>query len=223
MRSDTIHYVFSTQHKHRSKKETQRLHRLNQPRNKAPTNDDLPSVDSHDEDGDSWNSDMEEESSGSSETEDIISVQDSESSLYHHPDDEMSYETNPRIRRRSWDSEDKPAIKRLPIKLADGRIRQTGVHFSALQNEYSDGENEGQQEDACQESTHVEDVSTGARFGRAAVVDIVGIQPKKERIQRAKEQIAGICQEIISDPENNVSRMNFIKAVHLRSSVSSAF
>jgi nucleolar complex protein 3 len=166
---------------------------------------------------------MEEDSFGASDAEDIISDQDSLSSL-HHPDDEMPYETIPRIRRRSWDSEDKPAIKRLPIKLADGRIRQTGVHFSALQNEYSDGENEGhQQEEGLQETMRVEDVATGARFGRAAVVDIVEIQPKKERIQSAKEQIAGICQEIISDPENNVSCTKCIKTVYSHSTVSLAF
>jgi nucleolar complex protein 3 len=124
----------------------------------------------------------------------------------------MPYETAPRIRRPSWDPEDETAIKRLPIKLADGRIRQTGVHLSTLQNEYSEEENEQQQEEEFPEATRVEDVSTGARFGRAAVVDVVGIQLKKERIQKAKEQIAGICQEIISDPENNVSCMKYIKA-----------
>lgn len=190
----------------RSKMETERLHRLNQPKNRVFAHDDLPSVDSHDEDKDSWNSDMEKDSFGTSDAEDVFSDQDSQSFLYHpDTDDEMPYEMTPRIRHHSWDSEDKPAIKKLPIKLADGRIRQTGVHFSTLTDEYSDEEEEQQSEaDGPPETTLVEDVSTGARFGRAAVVDIVGTQSKKERIQSAKEQIAGICQEIISDPENNL-------------------
>ena len=129
----------------------------------------------------------------------------------------MSYETNPRIHRRSWDFENKPAVKRLPIKLANGHIRQTGVHVSALQHIHSEVENERQQpdEEEFQKPTRVEDVSTGARFGRAAVVDVVGIQAKKERIQCAKEQIAGICQEVLSDPENNVSCMKCITAICL--------
>jgi nucleolar complex protein 3 len=155
---------------------------------------------------------MAEDPFEASDTDDTLSDRDSQSSL-HDSDDEMPYETNPRIRRPSWDIEDKPAIKRLPIKLADGHIRQTGVRFSALHS----AENERQQpeEKASQDPTRVEDVSTGARFGRAAVVDVVGIQSKKERIQRAKEQIAGICQEILSDPENNVSCIECIKSVYL--------
>jgi hypothetical protein len=147
-----------------------------------------------------------EDTPGNSDAEDS---QDSRFSP-HHPDDEMPYETAPRIRRPSWDPEDKSAIKRLPIKLADGRIRQTGVHLSTLQTDSEDEKEEQQHEERFQEATRVEDVSTGARFGRAAVVDVVGIQLKKERIQRAKEQIAGVCQEIISDPENNVSCMKYI-------------
>lgn len=127
----------------------------------------------------------------------------------------MPYETAPRIPRRSWDPEDKPAIKRLPIKLADGRIHETGVHFSALKNKQQ-SEDEDEQETEFPETTRVEDVSTGARFGRAAVTAVVGIQSRKERIQKAKEQIAEICQEIISDPENNVSFVKCIKTVHLQ-------
>ena len=215
--TDSIHVLFSIQ-RNRSKQETERLHRLTQPTRKGrvSAHDDLPSIHSHDEDEDSWNSDMAEDPFGTSDTEDTLSDQDSQSSL-HDSDDEMPYETNPRIRRPSWDIEDKPAIKRLPIKLADGHIRQTGVHFSALQHIHSDDANERQQpeEKASQDSRRVEDVSTGARFGRAAIVDVVGIQSQKERIQRAKEQIAGICQEILSDPENNVSCIKCIRTDYL--------
>jgi nucleolar complex protein 3 len=159
---------------------------------------------------------MEEDSFGNSEVGNILSDQDSETSVQHNPDEEMPYETIPRIRRRSWDSEDKPAVRRLPIKLADGRIRQTGVHFSALQSEDSDGENDWQKQDVCQELPPVEDVSTGARFGRAAVVDVVRIPSKNERIQSAREQIAGICQDILSDPENSVSSTTCIRTIYLR-------
>ena len=52
--------------------------------------------------------------------------------------------------------------------------------------------------------SRVEDVSTGARFGRPAVVDVIAQKSRKARIQGAKEQIAGLCQEILGDPENSV-------------------
>jgi len=204
-RYEVWHGTFSTQHKHtRSKKEIERLHRLTRPINQGSTYDNLPSVQSHDEDEDLWNSDIEDDLSENSEAEEVLTNQDTQS---YHSDDEMPYETTLRMHRPSWDFKDKSAIKRLPIKLADGRICQTGVRFSAPQDEYSDdNKSEGQQQgEAFRETMRVEDVSTGARFGRAAVADVVGIPSKKERIRSAKEQIAGICQEIVSDPENNVS------------------
>jgi nucleolar complex protein 3 len=51
---------------------------------------------------------------------------------------------------------------------------------------------------------NVEDVSTGARYGRPAVVDVVGIESREERIRSAKEQIASVCNGIIADPDNSV-------------------
>ncbi|KAF9053640.1 NOC3p-domain-containing protein [Hymenopellis radicata] len=47
----------------------------------------------------------------------------------------------------------------------------------------------------------LEDVSTGARFGRASVVDVLTKGSRKTRIQQAKDQIAGICQDIVAEPE----------------------
>jgi nucleolar complex protein 3 len=51
----------------------------------------------------------------------------------------------------------------------------------------------------------VEDVATGARFGRPAVRDIIQQKSRKARIEAAKEQLASICQEIMAEPENSVS------------------
>jgi nucleolar complex protein 3 len=50
-----------------------------------------------------------------------------------------------------------------------------------------------------------EDITTGARFGRLSVIDVISHPSRKVRIQNAKEQIANICQEIVTDPENSVS------------------
>lgn len=127
-------------------------------------------------------------------------------------EEEMSYEAQPRKRHASWEPEnDKDkGIERLPIKLADGRIQKSGGDNVVLDDgEESDPENEEEREDgqAAAEAAQryrVEDVATGARFGRPAVVDVIGLKSRKARIQGAKEQIAGLCQEILGDPENSV-------------------
>ncbi|THH32116.1 hypothetical protein EUX98_g2063 [Antrodiella citrinella] len=204
----------------RSKKETDRLHQASKPSRKQ-VEDDLPSVDSGSEDDDeaddgaSWNSD---------EDDDDISLPDSmsdddESSVASSSkprrkakakdalnDDEMPYEAVPRKRRSSWDSDDEKAkgIARLPIKLGDGRIQTSSVKvYLPEKKEESESESEEEQQEQPSRSM-VEDVSTGARFGRPAVVDVIANKSRKMRLQLAKEQIATICQEIISDPENSL-------------------
>ncbi|KZT11382.1 nucleolar complex-associated protein 3 [Laetiporus sulphureus 93-53] len=201
----------------RSKKETERLHNMHKPI-RGPVEDDLPSVDSHDEDEDSWSSGIsEDEDVGLSGSEDEGDEPSSSSSPRRRQkqkqktdsDEEMSYEMLPRKRRSSWEPEsDKlEGIERLPIKLADGRIQKSTSRVLLTKGEESA---ESDEEDATggvfkiEQTYKVEDVSTGARFGRPAVVDVIGNKSRKARIQGAKEQIAGICQDIISDPENSL-------------------
>jgi nucleolar complex protein 3 len=77
--------------------------------------------------------------------------------------------------------------------------REEAGHISDDTGEESDEERK-----EVQPINRVDDVSTGARFGRAAVVDIIGTKDRDTRIAAAKEQIAGICQDILSDPEQGV-------------------
>jgi nucleolar complex protein 3 len=118
----------------------------------------------------------------------------------------MAYEAAPRKRRPSWDSEEGHAIPRLPIKLADGRIQKTSgqtlARTTTIDRE-DDGGDESEDVESY-ESHRVEDVAIGARFGRPAVVDVIGNKSRKARIQGAKDQIAEICQEIVAEPENSV-------------------
>ncbi len=211
---------------HRSKKETERLHLLHKPVRKA-AEDDLPSIDSHsegedeDEDG-QWSSgieDMSEDDDMSGSEDEAHSVAESSSAgaqrkrrrkpAVHSEDEEASFELQPRRRHASWEPEsDKDkGIERLPIKLADGRIQKSGSKVVLDQSEESgldsDDESAANQVEDVPRS-RVEDVSTGARFGRPAVVDVIGQKSRKARIQGAKEQIAGLCQEILGDPENSV-------------------
>ncbi|KAI0374803.1 nucleolar complex-associated protein 3 [Pilatotrama ljubarskyi] len=205
----------------RSKKETERLRQMNKPVRK-PVEDDLPSIHSHDEDEDGW-------SSGASGLEDISADEDisddeafseAESSASavdkrrrkrkeDSDEEELPFETQPRKRRPSWEpeSDKEKGIERLPIKLADGRIQKSGSKVFLDDDEESglESDEESQPDEAVEAARHrVEDVSTGARFGRPAVVDVISQKSRKARIQGAKEQIGGLCQEILGDPENSL-------------------
>lgn len=210
----------------RSKKETERLHRLNRPAPKAPIDDDLPSIDSHDEDDDAWSSGLDDDliSAGPSNSGDS-SLEDSEDegNVARRPagseldsDAEMPYETLPRKRRPSWDEDKKLPVQRLPIKLADGRIQKTGTNAIAVsETDESDDEEEEEVPAVRNEKWRVDDISTGGRFGRPAVIDVVGNKSRKAAVQGAKDQIAGICQEIVAEPENSVRTSGSISLLYM--------
>ena len=189
------------------------MHQLNKPVRK-PVQDDLPSIHSHDEDEDSWSSGLDDDafSMSDSANDKISDASRTPSPVGLDSDAEMPYEVAPRQRRPSWNADDDHNIHHLPTKLPDGRIQKsvskpTAVHAVDRSDDGTDDDAaEQDQEQAEMEARYrVEDVSTGARFGRPAVVDIIGNKSRKTRIQGAKDQIAGICQEIIADPENSVS------------------
>lgn len=120
----------------------------------------------------------------------------------------MPYEVVPRKRRNSWDSKEEKGISRLPIKLQSGEIKQVAGKVIPQGNEESEesDESEDESEHASEEPQPPvrDDVATGARFGRPAVIDVISTKSRKARIQAAKEQIASICQDIVADPENSV-------------------
>lgn len=187
---------------YRSKKETERLHALTKPVRKLAIDDDLPSIHSHSEDEDDWSSNLDEPSENEVGSDDITSDTASLDS-----DTEMPYETQPRKQHISPESS-APGLQRLPIKLGSGRILQTGrssikrSHGLVSSNTSDDDDEEEEEEDL--NVTVKEDVSTAARFGRLAVVDVVTMPSRKDRIEAAKSQIAGICHDILADPENGV-------------------
>ncbi|KAJ6502583.1 nucleolar complex-associated protein-domain-containing protein [Mycena sanguinolenta] len=197
----------------RSKKETERLRQLNKPARKAPEKDeDLPSLDSHDEEDD-WSSDLPSDDNS-------LSDDDSDGSMLSSDldsDAEMPYETAPRKRRPSWESPPDQGIQKLPIKLPDGRIQKTGIKVKPLPTSEDTEESENGDDDEAPDEPRREDVSTGARFGRPAVVDVVGNKSRAARIQGAKDQIASICQEIMADPENSLGLLRRLHTFSLAS------
>lgn len=184
---------------------------------KRPVDDDLPSINSNsgDEEEDDWNSAISDDDDlatvDSTLSDDDVDPEPSARKPRSRPRDsdfdvEMSYEAQARKRRPSWDDEDeKKAIDRLPIKLADGRIQKSGEQIVIREKEVEESEDEEEEPAPANTQSKREDISTGARFGRASVVDVLQTKSRKARVQAAKEQIAGICQEIIGDPEDGVS------------------
>ena len=119
-------------------------------------------------------------------------------------DEERWYEHSMRPRLGS-ELEDLGA-ERLPVKLGDGSIQSRGHLPLPPSDSESDSELDENLKEQSSNLPKVEDVATGARFGRPAVAAVIGTKSRKVRIQLAKEQIAGLCQDIVSDPENSVRR-----------------
>ncbi|KAI5986030.1 nucleolar complex-associated protein-domain-containing protein [Pisolithus orientalis] len=202
-----IDFLRSLDHKAiaRSKKETERLHQLHKPVRKS-RDDDLPPIVSDDDDaGDSSSSVVDDIDSDEEESE---GERQSFQGFTSDSDVEMPYERVPRKRDASVESDRPRQIQGLPIKLADGRIQATGkMTVAPILSESEDDEDNDEVSanvPTDEAGKRVEDVATGARFGRPAVVDVVGNKSRAARIHGAKEQIASICQEIIADPENSL-------------------
>lgn len=194
----------------RSKTEIGRLHQLNKPARlpgRDDDNDDLPSIDSHEEDDEPWDTDIDDSILDSLDGQADSSLD--QELLLSEEDVEMPYEQVPRKVPSSRRVETpKNAMQRLPIKLPDGRIQKTGTRVAPSAPSTDESE-ESEVEEQADPIHRVEDVSTGARFGRPAVVDVVGNSSRTARIHGAKEQIASICQEILADPENSASVNSF--------------
>ena len=200
----------------RSKHETDRLHKLGKPaRARRAQDDDLPSIHSHSEDENLWDSDIEGYLTSSQNNNDDDgdnrnrasdpSISSDASTSSEPLEVEDLYDHN--ARKPSLNEEPKGA-ERLPVKLPNGKIKKRGFLPVTERSEESDDEEIKAADTAM---THLgtvpprEDVSTGARFGRPAVTEVIGNKSRKARIQGAKEQIASICHDIIADSENSVS------------------
>ncbi|CAE6515861.1 unnamed protein product [Rhizoctonia solani] len=186
----------------RSKKETQRLHKLTKPvRELRPVDDDLPSIASHSDEGDEWSSLASDTLSDEDAPSDEDLDSDEDVSKRLDSDEELPYEITGRPRPPS----PKRQAERLPIKLGDGRIQSTGAR--EVQSDSEEDEESEEDENITVSDTKppvIEDVATGARFGRPAVRDIVNQKSRKVRIEAAKEQLASICQDIMAEPENSL-------------------
>ena len=188
---------------------------MDRPTRRVPVDDDLPSINSHTDDEEVWSSDIrddlsevdsdlsEDDALGADEQADSSKIRiRSKRATTDSDDAEMTYESISRRRRPSW-SDEEVVIDRLPIKLRDGKIKRTGPKLVVRAQSEEQSEDYSPEQWPEPEPTR-EDITTGARFGRLSVIDVISNPSRELRIQLAKEQIANICQEIVADPENSV-------------------
>lgn len=182
------------------------MHELTKPVRKTEVKDDLPSLDSNDEEDNDWSSNIEGGSSDIALDDDDGSFSEDVSEPADDSDVEMPYEVKPR-KQHNWEANEATKVKGLPIKLANGKIQQTESKLVTAQPQSgspTEFEDLGSSDEEQVPQQKIEDVSTGARFGRPAVVDILKTDSRKAKVEMAKNQIASICQEILADPENSV-------------------
>ncbi|KIY50892.1 nucleolar complex-associated protein 3 [Fistulina hepatica ATCC 64428] len=199
----------------RSKKEIMRLHEQTKLIRKRRQTDDLPSMNSDDDDNDdyeSWSSGIE----GMSDLDDHGPAASADEDSLDDPDTEMPYETVPRKLDASWKPQKDGTIAHLPIKLANGVVQGTGRQRAPFPGDDAEDSTESEESAVAEETQpHVEDVATGARFGRPAVTDVIGQSSRKARIQHAKNQIASICQDIVCDLENSLGLLRRLHSFSL--------
>ncbi|KAG8808718.1 hypothetical protein FRC18_004883 [Serendipita sp. 400] len=110
--------------------------------------------------------------------------------MLNDSEDEQPYELKPR-KPDANQQKGGNLIKRLPIKLSNGKIQQIGAREV---NTQSDEDSDEESDPPPVLETPKRNI-TGARFGRASIADILSIESKSTRIQVAQEQLAGIYWE----------------------------
>lgn len=194
----------------RSKSETNRLRELaNAEYQRVERDDDLPSINSHSGDESEWSSALDDEVGSADEGPNATPpLVDS--------DEEQPYELHPRTQTvtKAVQKTKRKVIPRLPIKLANGQIEKTGEREGSVEAPTSSDSSGGEEKLERPPTQLRTDVATAARFGRPAVVDVLTTKSRKLRVQVAKEQIAGICQDIIAEPENGVSKTPMLTPCH---------
>ncbi|EJD53042.1 nucleolar complex-associated protein 3 [Auricularia subglabra TFB-10046 SS5] len=203
----------------RSKKETQRLHQFYKPTRPRKPEDDLPSLNS----GDDADSDLDP-ALEDAEIELSDASSSSQAAVDSDSDVEQAYERIPRTQAAPPKAKDKKEVPRLPIKMTNGRVQETGIRVIANDDPFEE-EDEDDDEEQWQEpeAPRVEDGATAARFGRPAVVDVLRIASRKQRVQAAQDQIASLCQEIVGDPENNLALLRRLATFSLEQITSPAY
>ncbi|KAG0047182.1 hypothetical protein BGZ83_007730 [Gryganskiella cystojenkinii] len=171
----------------------------------AQTADDLASEseDSADSDMEGMDIDMDDDSDEpmSSEESDI----DQE---YSDSDEEQNYEQAPR-KAEGWLEK---GSTRLPIKLADGRIKEVKddrVRPSEMKTEAGEDEEVVDSDFAEEDESEVEEEQEEEAVEEVSEKKI----PKKVLLAKKKEEMATIAQTIIADPEQNVGQLKKLRAL----------
>ncbi|KAF9301100.1 hypothetical protein BGZ74_007168 [Mortierella antarctica] len=174
------------------------------------TADDLPSEEDTDDEGD-MDIDMNDSDEPMSSEESDMDAGDYESEEEEKEidsDEEQDYEQAPR-RAEGWSEK---GSTRLPIKLADGRIKEVKddrVRPSEVKDEEEE-EEEIADSDFAEEEDEEEDEEEEEEIQEPQPEKKI---PKKVQIAKKKEEMATIAQTIIADPEQNVGQLKKLRAM----------
>ncbi|KAG0209554.1 hypothetical protein BGX28_010252 [Mortierella sp. GBA30] len=183
------------------------------------TADDVASEseDSADSDMDGMDIDMDDSDEPMSEEEsdidaagDYDSEEEEEESRIIDSDEEQDYEQAPR-RAEGWQEK---GSTRLPIKLADGRIKEV-ADDRVRPSEMKDHEGEEEEEEVADSDFAEEDEVEEQEQEEEQIEEP---QPekkvsKKVQLAQKKEEMANIAQTIIADPEANVGQLKKLRAM----------
>ncbi|KAF9918548.1 hypothetical protein BX616_007991 [Lobosporangium transversale] len=184
------------------------------------------SVDSADSDIEGMDIDMDDDSDGAmSEDDEIVEMADGHYGSYDDDseegedekepgdldsDEEQDYELAPR-RPEGWAEK---SSMRLPIKLADGRIKEVKddrIRPSEIKTKEKEEADDTEDEEVEIESSDIaEDQIEKAQVDEATPEKKL---PKKLILAQKKEEMASIAQTIIADPESNLGALKRLRAL----------
>ncbi|KAF9432601.1 hypothetical protein BGZ76_010573 [Entomortierella beljakovae] len=174
---------------------------------------DPESIDSLDSDIEGMDIDMDDDSDEpisdeEYDMEDMESAEDSDdnNNIDDDSDEEQGYEQAPR-RPEGWSEK---ASTRLPIKLADGRLREL-ADDRVKPSDLRKAEEESEEEEVVDSDFAEEEVEE-------AIAEEIQPEepkklPKKAQIAKQKEEMATMAQAIIADPEATVGQLKKLRAM----------
>ncbi|KAG0038581.1 hypothetical protein BGZ82_011547 [Podila clonocystis] len=172
------------------------------------TADDLPSEEDTDDEGDMDidMNDSDEPMSSEESDMDAGGYESEEEDKEIDSDEEQNYEQAPR-RAEGWSEK---GSTRLPIKLADGRIREVKDDRVRPSEVKDEEEEEVVDSDFAEEDDEEEDEEEEDEMQEPEPEKKI---PKKIQIAKKKEEMATIAQTIIADPEQNVGQLKKLRTM----------
>ncbi|KAK3812849.1 MAG: nucleolar complex-associated protein-domain-containing protein [Benniella sp.] len=173
-------------------------------------NSDLEDMDINMDDSDEPMSDQDMEDGHYESSDDDDEDQEYKTSRISDSDEEQDYEQAPR-RPEGWSDK---GSTRLPIKLADGRIKEVKddrirpSELKRLQEEQDEDTDSSDDEELEEPAEEMQEEEKGEFVPHPETK-----LSKKALLAQKKEQMASIAQEIIADPETNIGQLKVLRTM----------